>query len=142
MKAFIFIVFFGTSSLFAHNLEHTISHQKAVVIKYKFSQEGDFSYQDYEIYAPQSDIPFQVGRTNANSEIVFIPDTKGKYKIKTFSQDGHGKIIEMDIEDILSKKTSNESSLVSLLKPLFGIMILLAVFGFLYFIKRKKIEKN
>ncbi len=142
MRIFVLVLCLGASSLFAHNLEHTVSHEEAIVVSYRFASEGDFSFQSYEIYAPHAKLPFQVGRTNANAELLFIPNVQGKWKIKAFSEDGHGKIIELDVADVLQKKSQENSFFLSLLKPLFGVLTIVALFGLIYFNKRKKIEKS
>jgi len=127
---------------FAHNLEHSTTHQESIVVSYNFLGGGEFSYQDYEIYPPNKDIPYQVGRTNAESKIVFIPNQKGVWKIKAFSQDGHGKIITINVDKILQQKNVQASTIAQFIKPLVGLVVIFAIFGFIYLFKRRKIEKN
>ena len=140
MRYFSLIIFF-TTLLFSHNLGHSISKEKSVVISFSFAKEDDFSFQSYEVYAPNSEIPFAVGRTDALSRVSFLPNAQGKWKVKVFSQDGHGKIVDVDVNEnaqIESNKNSNDT----FQKALIGIMMLLGVFGLLYIKKDKKNEKN
>ena len=135
MKVFIFLVLaLGYAS--AHNLQHSISHEKSVTIALHFANEGDFSFQSYEIYAPSKTIPFQVGRTDTHSRLSFLPDTSGKWKVKLFSEDGHGKIIEVDVNDTTQMKgtVSGDSSIW---RSLLGLLLLLSVFGVIYFMKKE-----
>jgi nickel transport protein len=140
MRYFFLIIFF-TTLLFSHNLQHSISKEQSVVVSFSFAQEDDFSFQSYEVYAPENEIPFAVGRTDAFSRLSFLPNAKGKWKVKVFSQDGHGKIVDIDVNEnaqIEINKNSNDT----LLKALIGIMMLFGVFGLIYIKKDKKNEKN
>ncbi|NOR57168.1 MAG: hypothetical protein GQ474_01425 [Sulfurimonas sp.] len=140
MKHLFLLVLF-TALAFSHNLQHTISKEQSVVISFSFAKKDDFSFQNYEVYAPDSEIPFAVGRTDSLSRLSFLPNAQGKWKVKVFSQDGHGKIVDVDVNEnaqIESKKNSNDT----FQKALIGIMILFGVFGLLYIKKDKKNEKN
>lgn len=132
------LVMFATL-LFSHNLNHTISSEQTVVVSFSFSQKEDFSFQSYEVYAPNSEIPFAVGRTDAYSRISFLPNTRGKWRVKAFSQDGHGKILDIEVDENMLPDMSAKSS-NTFEKILMGIMILLGVFGLIYI--RKKDKKN
>lgn len=128
-----------TTLLFSHNLNHTISSEQAVVVSFSFSQKEDFSFQSYEVYPPNSEIPFAVGRTDAYSRIFFLPNTRGKWRVKAFSQDGHGKIIDIEVgENMLPEMSAKSNDTFE--KALIGIMILLGVFGLIYI--KKKDKKN
>lgn len=134
------LLLFCTSLLFSHNLQHTISKEQSVVVTFSFAQEDDFSFQSYEIYAPESEIPFAVGRTDALSRISFLPDRPGLWKIKAFSQDGHGKIVEVAVNKAMQTQIKIDKSTL-FQKALIGIVVLFTVFGLLYIIARKKNEK-
>jgi nickel transport protein len=128
-----------TTLLFSHNLNHTISSEQAVVVSFSFSQKEDFSFQSYEVYTPNSEIPFAVGRTDAYSRISFLPNTGGKWRVKAFSQDGHGKIIDIEVDENMLPDMSTKSN-DTFEKALMGIMILIGVFGLIYI--KKKDKKN
>ena len=136
MRTFM-LVFFFTGMLSAHNLKHTLSWEESVTIALQFVKEGDFSFQSYEVYAPKTKTPFQVGRSDLYGRVVFLPDRSGKWRVKIFSQDGHGKIIEVDID-----KSKNGQKIVQntsiLPRLLWGFLLLFSVFGVIYFTKRKK----
>lgn len=125
--------------LFSHNLSHVVSKELSVVVSFSFSQKDDFSFQSYEVYAPHSEIPFAVGRTDAHSRVSFLPNTSGKWKVKAFSEDGHGKIIEIEVDEEMLPDMSAKSS-NTFEKTLIGIMILLGFFGLIYI--KKKDKKN
>lgn len=138
MKMLSLLVMFATL-LFSHNLNHTISSGQAVVVSFSFLQKEDFSFQSYEVYAPHSEIPFEVGRTDAHSRISFLPNIGGQWRVKAFSEDGHGKIIDIEVDENMLPKISAKSS-NTFEKTLIGIIILLGVFGLIYI--KKKGNKN
>ena len=47
-------------------------------------------FEGYEIYRAGEEVPFQVGRTDARGRAVFLPDRAGTWRVKAFSEDGHG----------------------------------------------------
>jgi len=75
----------------AHDLRHEeFSGQHAVVVRLFYSDGNAFSYESYEVYRAGEKIPFQVGRTDALGRLVFIPDRAGTWRVRAFSEDGHG----------------------------------------------------
>lgn len=74
----------------AHDLRHTVTQDGAIVVEFFYPDETPFSYEQYEIYRPGEDVPFQVGRSDALGRIAFVPDRAGDWKVKAFSEDGHG----------------------------------------------------
>jgi len=139
MKYFFLLIFYATL-LFSHNLQHSVSKEGSVVVSFYFAKEDDFSFQSYEVYAPKSEIPFAVGRTDALSRVSFLPNINGKWKVKVFSEDGHGKIVDIEINENMQTKIETNSS-NTLLKIVIGIMALFGIFGLLYIKKDKKNEK-
>jgi len=138
MKIISLLVLFATL-LFSHNLMHSVSKKQSVVVSFSFSQKEDFSFQNYEVYAPSSEIPFAVGRTDAYSRVSFLPNTGGKWRVKAFSEDGHGKIVDIEVnENMLAQVDTNSNNTFT--KTLIGIMILLGIFGLIYI--KKKDKKN
>ncbi len=74
----------------AHDLQHTVSPGDAVVIRLQFADQTPFSFESYEIFAAGESIPRQVGRTDADGRIAFIPDSAGTWRLRAFAEDGHG----------------------------------------------------
>nr|WP_321267364.1 hypothetical protein [uncultured Sulfurimonas sp.] len=126
-----------TTLLFSHNLNHNISQKQSIVISFSFAQEDDFSFQSYEVYAPNSEIPFAVGRTDALSRLSFLPNIQGKWRVKAFSEDGHGKVVEVEVDEQMQTK-ADANHTYTFEKALIGIMLLLGVFGLIYIKKGKK----
>lgn len=140
MKILYFLTLFATL-LFSHNLNHSISKEQSVVVSFSFGHEDDFSFQSYEVYAPSSEIPFAVGRTDALSRVSFLPNTAGKWKVKAFSEDGHGKIVEVEVDENMQAQVDANTN-NTFQKALIGILMLFGIFGLIYIKKDKKNEKD
>lgn len=140
----ILIIFLLLINLSAHNLQHKVLKEEATILEFSFASDDDFSFQSYEIYAPNKDKPYQVGRTDVHSKILFLPDTQGRWKIKLFSEDGHGKIVDVEVKSLhkITKTSSSSDNSMAFLKGLAGILILFMIFTVIYKMKKEKNEKN
>lgn len=135
----IFFLLLGASWLQAHDLHHTVVQKQAIVVRFSFGGDTDFSYQKYEIYAPDSDIPFAVGRTDSLSRIVFLPDKAGKWKIKAMSEDGHGKEVGITVGENFAVEEYSKTNFEKFQKLFVGIAVIFMVFLLLqFYLKRRK----
>jgi len=74
-----------------HDLRYDVRRSvEAVSVRLFFADGNAFAFKSYEIYRVGEKIPFQVGRTDALGRIVFLPDRRGSWRVKAFSEDGHG----------------------------------------------------
>ncbi len=81
---------FLAGTLPAHQLNHRAQTGNAVIVELRYGDGSPFSYESAEVYRPAESIPFLAGRTDANGRLAFIPDRAGDWRIKAFSEDGHG----------------------------------------------------
>lgn len=100
-----------------------------------------FSYEKYEVYKEGEKLPFQIGRTDALGRVVFCPNEKGNWMVKTTSEDGHGASVRIKVEDVLVEE---KSTLFERYQKIFiGGGIILGLFGILeLYIKRVSWLKN
>jgi nickel transport protein len=89
-KITLLILLFSCGSAGAHGLRYTVTDEKSVVIELSYASGKAFSNEAYEIYRAGGGNPYQTGRTDPSGRIVFIPDSSGTWRIKAFSEDGHG----------------------------------------------------
>jgi nickel transport protein len=82
----------------AHALLHEMLDAEAVVLRFSFPGGEQPWYEPYEVFAPGMDTPFQSGRVNALGEVSFRPDRPGSWRVRVFTEDGHGAMIELDID--------------------------------------------
>jgi len=81
-------LFAGT--LHAHALSHTTQPGSAVIVELRYGDGSPFSYELAEVYRPAESVPFLAGRTDANGRLAFVPDRAGDWRVRAFSEDGHG----------------------------------------------------
>jgi nickel transport protein len=77
-------------TLHAHQLNHEVQTGNAVIVELRYGDGSPFGYESAEVYRPAESIPFLAGRTDANGRLAFVPDRAGDWRIKAFSEDGHG----------------------------------------------------
>ena len=123
----------------AHDLQHTVTAAQAVVIRMFYVDNTPFSFEGYEIYRDGEKLPYQVGRTDSQGRIAFLPDRAATWRVKAFSEDGHGQDFKLT--------TDAAAILTGAEKPAFerygrigvGVAVILGLFGFLaLFVNRKK----
>lgn len=122
----------------AHDLQYATSSGQAVVIRMFYTDNSPFSFESYEIYRDGEKLPCQVGRTDNQGRIAFLPDRAASWRVKAFSEDGHG----LDFKVV----TNAASSVTGTDKPpherygriVIGVAVILGLFGFLnLYLKRK-----
>jgi nickel transport protein len=119
---------------------HTITRGEATVITLRYADGSAFSYEGFEIYFDDEEIAYQVGRTDARGRITFMADRSGPWRIRAFSEDGHG-------TDILFESTPPHDSLRGERPGSFrterlvtGIAILFGLFGLLSLFHRRRMS--
>lgn len=83
----------------AHALLHERVDGDALTLRLSFPGSDQPLFEPYEIFAPGVETPFQSGRVNALGELSFRPDRPGAWRIRVFTEDGHGAVIALDIDD-------------------------------------------
>jgi len=76
--------------LHAHSLSHTTGQGSALIVELRYADGSPFSYEAAEVYRPAESVPFLAGRTDANGRLAFVPDRPGDWRVRAFSEDGHG----------------------------------------------------
>ena len=82
----------------AHALLHERVDGDAVTLRLSFPGSDQPLFEPYEVFAPGMETPFQSGRVNALGELSFRPDRPGAWRIRVFTEDGHGAVIVLDID--------------------------------------------
>jgi len=113
----------------AHDLQHSIDEGAAVSVKLFFADGSEFSFESYEIFRAGDEIPFQVGRTDIRGRVVFIPDRAGTWRLKVFSEDGHGADLSFTTGGEGGVQDANEPFLERHLRIIVGVSVIFGVFG-------------
>ena len=132
--------------LYAHALHHELFQEGRVYgVQLHFVSENDFAYENYEVFAPGSEIPFTLGRTDAKGRLFFMPDRSGSWQVKAFSEDGHGAVIDIEVSAEVAPKqrAPSDSSLGLLWRLLLGVGAIGGIFALMHFIiTRREHEKT
>jgi nickel transport protein len=128
-----------TAPAAAHEVQHDIAQAPAMMVRLVYADGEPFSYENYELFADGSERPAQTGRTDARGRVVFLPDQSKSWRLRAFSADGHGVDLRFDTA------TGGASTTVALepatsrgTRLLFGLSVILALFGALQLFRRKR----
>ncbi|MDR2239134.1 MAG: hypothetical protein LBE33_01670 [Zoogloeaceae bacterium] len=129
------------SPAFAHEVRHDIEMRDAVAVRLTFADGQPFAFEAFEVYAAGGDTPLQVGRTDAQGRALFLPPASGAVRLRAFSADGHGVDLTFDPPrggEAAPPPTSSSLEEGRSAKFVFGIGILLALFGIVQLFLRRK----
>ena len=121
----------------AHDLQHRIGEAAAVSVELFFADGTAFAFESYEVYRAGDEIPFQVGRTDAQGRVVFLPDRAGTWRIKAFAEDGHGADFSFSTGARGDVKGGRESFLDRHLRIIAGVSVIFGVFGLISLLTRR-----
>jgi nickel transport protein len=121
----------------AHDLQHRIDESAAVSVELFFADGSAFDFESYEVYRAGDEIPFQVGRTDARGRIVFLPDRPGTWRIKAFSEDGHGADFSFSTGAKGDVTGGSGSLLDRHLRIIAGVSVIFGVFGSINLLRRR-----
>jgi nickel transport protein len=133
-------ILFSTWSTCAHDLQYTVgSAQAAVVIKMFYVDNSPFTFEGYEIYREGEKLPYQVGRTDSQGRIAFLPDRAATWRIKASSEDGHGLDFKLSTDAAAVLSGTEKPFYERYARIAVGVAVILGLFGFLrLYVKRKK----
>jgi len=131
---------------FAHGVEGEIKiFSGGVVITATYDTGEPMSYAKVEVYAPDSKIKFQTGRTDRNGRFAFVPDVPGRWRVIVSDGIGHQIKLSVEIKNIASRKIEiqkppeNRPLFISRkIAAVFGILLIFGLFGWIKEIWRIK----
>ena len=135
----LWVIAAGGAAL-AHEIIQSVTRGSAVVVELKTADGSPFSYEQFEVYRKGEDTPFQAGRTDALGRIVFVPDRAATWRVRAFSEDGHGTDFTIDAgpADTVDDRASSSDSYSRSMKVVFGITVILLVFMIVLRIIRRR----
>lgn len=139
MKNWLLALLLLAAPCAAHEVHHVVESSAAITVRLAYADGKPFAYEAYELYPAGKDIPAQVGRTDAQGRVVFIPGDNRAWRLKAFSADGHGADLRFESPAIarLAAPVSQEPGRLSLI--LFGLALLFGGFGLVQlFVKKRK----
>ncbi|MES9970788.1 MAG: hypothetical protein ABW092_12210 [Candidatus Thiodiazotropha sp.] len=123
----------------SHGVGLTMDRREAQVIWLAHEDDTPLANAAYELSVVGVNRPYQRGQTDALGRVVFIPGDSTQWRLRVFSEDGHGvdRTIELTAGEAVHSHHEHGSS--DLTKLILGVGVLLSGFGFLMlFAKRNK----
>jgi len=125
----------------AHEVLHEVQRGRAVAVHAWFPDGESLAYVPAEVFSPaDGKIPYWKGRTDRNGWLAFVPDVPGQWRIRIVDSTGHGLDTQVDVAapgaapgDPSGAGRSGIASLAFLLRPVLGVALIAAIFGFLFF---------
>lgn len=122
----------------SHDLQYTVTQGQAVVVRLHYADDTPFSFEGYEIYPEGDKLPVQVGHTDTQGRIAFLPDKAGRWRIKAISEDGHGLDFTLSTDAAASVASSEKSVYERYGRILTGVALILGLFGIInLYLKRR-----
>ena len=120
-----------------HDLQHTATPGQALVIQMRYADGSPFAFEAFEVYRDGDKVPQQVGRTDKGGRIAFLPDGPATWRVKAYTEDGHG--LDIRIEG------GADGTVTAADQPLFGrftgiivgIAVILGFFGILMRVSKR-----
>lgn len=81
-----------------HAVLHEVIDGGAVVVRFTYPGADRPVFEPYEVFAPDSDTPFQAGRVNLHGEVSFRPDRAGTWRVRLTTADGHGALVALEVD--------------------------------------------
>jgi len=122
----------------AHELQYVVGEGPAVSVRLSFAGGDEFSFESYEIYRAGEKTPFQVGRTDRYGRLVFLPDRPGTWRIKVFSEDGHGLDFDITTDARGGVERADRPLVERYLRLVVGVALILGIFGLLSLFARRR----
>lgn len=135
----ILVVIGYTGTGLAHGTRGFVEKADGFRIVAEYDQGEPMSYGDVEIKSPDSDTPFQTGRTDRNGLFLFYPDKQGQWKIEVKDGMGHRLALGLEVgadgsapEAVNANSLSTCRGITRSLQIIAGLCILIGLSGFLY----------
>ena len=128
---------------FAHEVLHEVQRGRAVAVHAWFPDGESLAYVQAEVFSPaDGKIPYWKGRTDRNGWLAFVPDVPGSWRVRIVDATGHGLDTLVDVAPGAPAGNGGgqgASTLAFALRPVAGVALIAAIFGFLYLRGRRKI---
>ena len=132
------------ATLHAHGVEHHILqggvgvevHQTVIV---QGEDEIPLSNALVQVFRPEAtETPFQTGNTDVHGIFMFNPDTTGIWVLKFMDETGHGKVVDLRINELNLVELEPEESNRTWQKIVSGLGYILFVFSLWILLRKNK----
>lgn len=134
------ILFSFTTGAWGHSLHYDVQ-QKGVSVRIFYAENNPASYSEYELFGPGDKEPHQIGRTDKNGFLSFLPDRAGTWRIKAWGESSHGfhgVTIEVNVDQNFQVQSFSKPLLATHTKLMVGISLIFGLFGIYALWKSRK----
>jgi nickel transport protein len=129
----------AVGAAWGHDLQYSVSGAQAVVVRLFYIDNKPFAFEGYEIYRAGEKLPYQVGRSDGQGRIAFLPDHAGTWRFKAVSEDGHGLDFNLSTDGAARVEASDKPIYERYGRVVVGVAVILGLFGlFGLYLKRGK----
>jgi nickel transport protein len=125
--------------ILSHGVGLDIERHEADVIQLHHDDDTPLAEVAYELTAAGASTPYQSGKTDALGRVVFISGDVSEWRLRVFSEDGHGLDTTFELTPGVASHSLTDHAESDITKLVLGIGILLSGFGIMMlFAKRKQ----
>lgn len=82
----------------AHEVREQVQQATATVVTLRYANDEPFSFERYELFAEDEEQALYTGRTDAQGRVVFLPGAVARWRLRSFSADGHGVDLRLEVQ--------------------------------------------
>lgn len=123
--------FFNGIEVSAHSIQYHVE-QKGFAIRAFYSDRDAASYSQYELYGPGDREPHQIGRSDKNGYVAFVPDRPGAWKLQIWGESTHGfhgVSTEIRVDQALHLEGFSQPMVAAHTKYVTGVSLIIGIFG-------------
>lgn len=142
MKRWAALLLLGASLAQAHEVHHRIEAAGAVVVTLSYANGEPFAYEKYSLTPVGQETPQQVGNSDAQGRIAFVPGSVEKWRLQATSADGHG--VNLEFAAPATQANGPGPAATDLATPRwllagFGLALIFGLFGLFQLFMREKL---
>jgi nickel transport protein len=129
----------------AHEVLHEVNRGRAVAVRAWVPDGESLAYAQAEVFSPaDASVPYWKGRTDRNGWLAFVPDVPGPWRVRIVGSTGHGLDTRVEVAApgangaAADAAPSGGAALALVLRPVVGVALIAAIFGFLYLRARRR----
>jgi nickel transport protein len=121
----------------AHEVRCTVQKGEAVVLRIDYADGRPLAGVKYEVVRAGENGPVQAGTTNERGEVAFRPVEPGSWRLRAFSEDGHGVDFSFEV-DATGALSERAASTTLRQRIVVGVAVLFGFFGALSLLYRAR----
>lgn len=129
MKAWRYLLLVWPALALAHEVHTHIEAREAVVITLSYANGQPFAYEKYALTPVGQETPQQVGNTDAQGRIAFVPGPIENWRLTAVSADGHGVNQELSVPTSQRPMAGGAEALPRWLLAGSGLALIFGLFG-------------